>query len=439
MCAMPAPENSSKFCWAFTPIYPGFGSKKIALTKDRLANSVMGNYHRVALARAHMLYVLTEESSVAMKYRVCEFLWNLCLSWRINHVCEINNVLFHRYVAGLKERITWLESIVRSRCPDVDLDQGPDHTATSTSHVETVPSASRITPPGIESGAPKSPLEQRDWDERQRSASPNPQPEGLAHEIGLVSSSAGTDPRYIGPSSGYFFAKLVLTCARRAGQALGPSHRTNVEPNRSQLSMQRKLLQIPPTPLPPSIDYTFQVSKAYFETVHSQYPFLHQPSHIKLIEHVYTADVVDPNAAFQVHMVMAISATVLSRRFKVPLSGEGFCATAMKYFDQLYIENSLKGLQCLLLLLVYALNNPSMGLNVWYLNYQCIAALLDLGLQRDIKAGKNMSLLEQELRTRAFWVIYCLDRTLATITGRPIGLRDEACDFRVRRNTPPVT
>ncbi len=103
----------------------------------------------------------------------------------------------------------------------------------------------------------------------------------------------------------------------------------------------------------------------------------------------------------------------------------------MTYFDQVQLEGSLEGLQCLLLLQIYALHNPSLGLNVWYLSYQCIASVLDLGLQRDARAGKNLSLLTQEMRTRIFWSVYSLDRTLATIMGRPIGLRDEGCELRV--------
>jgi len=148
------------------------------------------------------------------------------------------------------------------------------------------------------------------------------------------------------------------------------------------------------------MDYAVKISEAYFETIHLQYPFLHQPLHMKLVEHVYAEPEPSAVAAFQVYMVLAIGATVLSRRLKVPLSGEGFCASATKYFDKFYIENSLKGLQSLLLLLVYTLYNSSLCLNVWYLNYQCIAALLDLGLQRDVRSGTTMSVLDQELRTR---------------------------------------
>ena len=149
------------------------------------------------------------------------------------------------------------------------------------------------------------------------------------------------------------------------------------------------------------------------------------------MEHMYESEKSRPVAAFQVYMVLAISTTLLSRRLKVPLSAEGYCITAMTYFNEIQVEASMEGLQCLLLVQIYAMNNPSAGLNMWYLNYQCIAAVLELGLQRDVRAGNRLSLLDQEMRTRTFWVVYSLDRTLATIMGRPIGLTDEACELRV--------
>lgn len=57
--------------------------------------------------------------------------------------------------------------------------------------------------------------------------------------------------------------------------------------------------------------------------------------------------------------------------------------------------------------------------------------VLDLGLQRDPPNTAPLSRFQREMRTRIFMVVYSLDRRLATMMGRPIGLRDEACDLRV--------
>ena len=38
---------------------------------------------------------------------------------------------------------------------------------------------------------------------------------------------------------------------------------------------------------------------------------------------------------------------------------------------------------------------------------------------------------EREMCTRLFRVVFSIDRIIATTLGRPLGLRDEACDVRV--------
>lgn len=141
-----------------------------------------------------------------------------------------------------------------------------------------------------------------------------------------------------------------------------------------------------------------------------------------------------PLDMFHVFMVLAISALDLSRQFKVHLPVEGSYTAAMKHVDYVCGENSIDGLQSLLLLIVYALHNPSCGLNIWTLNYQCLASVIGLGLQRDIRASPafQISLVEQKMRTRIFWVAYTFDRVICTMMDRKIGLRDEACELRVR-------
>lgn len=141
----------------------------------------------------------------------------------------------------------------------------------------------------------------------------------------------------------------------------------------------------------------------------------------------------NPADAFHVYMLLAIAASDLSRRFRIPLPAEGYYTAATQYFERACADGSLEGLQSLLLLMVYGLHNPSCDINVWSLNYQCLGSLIDLGLQRDVRASSTFSIsfLEQEMRTRIFWVVYSFDRTLGTMMGRPIGVRDEACELRV--------
>jgi hypothetical protein len=250
----------------------------------------------------------------------------------------------------------------------------------------------------------------------------------LSHQVGLVSLSAGVDPKYIGSSSGYFFTQLLGSNNTGYDSRLGQSQNMRQQQERE---IAIKAFQDTPLGLPATENLTKQLSEAYFDTIHLQYPFLHKPTHERLIRETLKHDAQDEIATFQVTMVLSISALILSRRSHVELPSAGWCAAAVKRFSSLHVENSMRGLQCLLLLMIYAIHSPSSHFNAWSINYQCIAMVIDLGLQREPSRGSSLSLLQREMRTRIFWVVYSLDRKLSTMMGRPIGLRDEACDLRV--------
>ncbi|GAB1199143.1 hypothetical protein APSETT444_008488 [Aspergillus pseudonomiae] len=339
----------------------------------------------------------------------------------------------------MEKRIQWLESLVKENCPNADLDeQSRDNLVQEEEpvliedHEETsILSPQRELAPSEEQGSRQS---------RQQYQSGPPHPlrslsrmeSRQAHEIGLVSLSPGGEPRYIGPSSGYFFANLVFSSAGRHQKRRNAANDSIGLLSGESTALAAEILHTPAS-LPPRRETAVELSAKYFESIHIMYPFLHQPSHMSYIDQMYSSEEVSPVVAFQVYMVMAIAATDLSRRSKVRLPAEGYYATAMQHFSNMSPDGTLGGLQSLLLLMVYGFHNPSCGINIWNLNYQCLASLIDLGLQRDIRntPSLKMSLLEQEMRTRVFWVVYTFDRTIGTMMGRPVGIRDEACDLRL--------
>lgn len=82
-------------------------------------------------------------------------------------------------------------------------------------------------------------------------------------------------------------------------------------------------------------------------------------------------------------MVMAIAALDLPCQCKVHLPVESYYTAAMKHIEYICRDSSIAGLQCLLLLMVYTPHNPLCDLYIWNLNYQCLASVIDLGLQCD--------------------------------------------------------
>ncbi|KAJ5551788.1 hypothetical protein N7535_000271 [Penicillium sp. DV-2018c] len=335
------------------------------------------------------------------------------------------------YIANLQKRVQWLESLLKEHDPTIQLEEGPQVDPSDVPQFESTdectqlessilgpPHTGRLLTPNHEQPVPAD-------------AQPTRAQSRPAHEIGLVSLSSDEAPRYIGPSSGYFLANLIFS---NAGRRTGPSKGSDI--SKQPISLSPGLFNSP-APLPSRKEDAMELTSKYFSSVHLVYPFLHQPTHLARLEKLYideaTPDAVD---AFHVYMVLAISASDLSRRFRIPLRAEGYYTAATRYFEHACAGGSLDGLQCLLLLMVYGVHNPSCNINIWSLNYQCLGALIDLGLQRDVRASPKfpISFLEQEMRTRIFWVVYSFDRTLGTMMGRPIGVRDEACELRLPLN-----
>lgn len=321
----------------------------------------------------------------------------------------------------------WLESLVKENNPTIRLEDGPQIEAPEIPQLEFTEQDTRL-----ESGIPEN--------VRTRSVAPSHEQPGPAdgqpsrthstpaHEIGLVSLPSGGQPRYIGPSSGYFLANIIFSSA---GRRTSPPRSHGLANQPMPLSSE---FFNRPAPLPSREEDAVHITSEYFLSVHILYPFLHEHSHMARLNKFYDNEASpDPVDAFHVYMVLAISASDLSRRSKIPLPADGYYTAATRYFENICTEGSLEGLQCLLLLMVYGLHNPSCDINIWSLNYQCLGALIDLGLQRDISASPTFrtSFWEQEMRTRVFWVVYGFDRTLGTMMGRPIGIRDEACELRV--------
>ncbi|KAI5917020.1 fungal-specific transcription factor domain-containing protein [Camillea tinctor] len=356
-----------------------------------------------------------------------------------------SRTLPREYLNSLTGRIKWLESIIRHRCPDIDLENTGPSISQGVSELEgaiLVNTNDRPTTPyqfrtQAGNGAtnargfqtPTRDVNLHDDTITQPSSTPNlPSNTGLSHEIGLVSLGVNQDPRYIGPSSGFVLSKLMLAASNRTGKVLRPydSSSSPIAPYLGELVVENQ------APISIGKHQAIKLCQTYFDIIHVQYPFLHQQQFFQSLTRFYDDENRDETMGFQVYMVLAISATIASRLYKVPLSGERYYMSAMKYFNKMPIEGSFNGLQCLLLLLVFAMHSPSVKLNLWYMNYQCIASVLDLGLQREITTSNTgISKLDQEMRTRMFWVVYTLDRTIATMMGRPIGLRDEACDLRL--------
>ncbi|KAH8201924.1 hypothetical protein TruAng_003916 [Truncatella angustata] len=317
------------------------------------------------------------------------------------------------HITGLQKRVAWLESIIRSRCPDVDLSRDTPDIVCETEAVSARPLSPHLA---NGQGVPEIPLgghsSRENTSERpllrqnpsgvisleqtapgSRQSDLGQETEGWAtstHQIGLIALGSGQDPRYIGPSSGYFLARVLLQSSEQVGNTDTRENLTQSTKSPFPCELVESMLGPLPMPSKESAKY---LSASYFDLIHIQFPILHQPTFMVMLDQMYTPMDPDPVVAFQVFMVLAIGASASSRRSRPGILGDSYGITAMKHFDQINVQNSLQGLQCLLLMSIYAMHNPSARFNIW---------------------------------------------TIATTMGRPIGLRDEACELRLPQNISDI-
>ncbi|KAM3525961.1 hypothetical protein MY4038_007038 [Beauveria bassiana] len=216
-------------------------------------------------------------------------------------------------ISSLKSRIAWLESIVRQRCPDVNLETGQPQQSINPAMLDmstlepnngintnVADAPQTITEPDIISQLPRPALEQVLTG---NSAS--------AHEIGMLSLGASQDSRYIGPSSGYFLARVMLSKGR------DPISGTDMQNIDTDIPGELIESCTGPLPLPPK-RLAQRMCDAFFEFIHPQYPILHYQTTLDAVKHIYQNDNVAPVITFQVFMVLAIGAIALSMRSKLP-------------------------------------------------------------------------------------------------------------------------
>lgn len=373
----------------------------------------------------------------------------------------------HRLAEQLQSRIEWLEALVRSHVPDVSLDPAVIPPAPSRGQSRTVSSsisasetANQVTSNDGSAHGPsehsKSSSDQNIIERAQSSSTPATTITGsqigpeqpLTHEVGLLSlANAASDPKYLGPSSGVSFARLIYAAASQS-QGLPSDWRTArqgssvVVERASGGGASDAVVSEAPKCVPlPQIQDMHRFIDAYFNEFQHSYPFLQEDWIDQVLEEKYatTSDVpqfpvnnsdIDMAILF---LVAALGAKALEAGVHIDLNSSNYLSSAMAHVAGLTLHDSVQGVQVMLLLVLAGFSFQG-GLNAWFLTHTIIASCLDLGLQRKTPMNKSAddprrNAVEEDVRAGVFWSAYSLDRTLCTILGRPLTLRDEALDI----------
>lgn len=155
-----------------------------------------------------------------------------------------------------------------------------------------------------------------------------------------------------------------------------------------------------------------------------------------------------PVLAFIMFMVLNIAAIVRVRARVHTLSPESFYVAALHFSQDCFSHLSLNTIQALMVLLIHCLLIPAEA-NVWTLTHLAMAHCVELGVHRDQPQGIHYEWDHQQLRRSIFYTIYSLDRfcaplqcsltynadpsdrSISSIQGRPLGLRDETFDMGI--------
>jgi len=209
----------------------------------------------------------------------------------------------------------------------------------------------------------------------------------IVHEVGLLSLGNTQDPKYLGPSSGVTFARLIYENVPQS-QGLPLSH-TRPEDHRSfgLAGHQNGHDDIPQVKLPPRAEYQ-QYAEAYF-AMSTFYPFILQDEfhllfgQVSQYSHTSTWSCRLPLtvALAQVYLVLSLGARFLEYKLGNGFPSQELFGKAMECVSKMKPYESIEGVQVLLLLAQHSLFCPE-GLNAWYLVHTIIASCLDLGLQR---------------------------------------------------------
>ncbi|KAI9751894.1 MAG: hypothetical protein M4579_005851 [Chaenotheca gracillima] len=225
---------------------------------------------------------------------------------------------------------------------------------------------------------------------------------------------------------------VAMTGKSRSSLGLGddgehgsPQWTYNLDDFELEVPHQLNKLDLPPR------DIADQMANAYFETVHPSFPLLLKRSFYETYEQSYQPygqPITDQNRA-TINLVLALGAKYLVCRNAGICDDRDhlalFCRArslslengAMWHAADLH-QTQVAGLATLYLIAAGHINRA------WFMSGLAIRYAQGLGLHLRTDS-KHLTDVEVELRVRAWWTIYSLERLLGVMTGRPSSIHEQ--------------
>lgn len=170
----------------------------------------------------------------------------------------------------------------------------------------------------------------------------------------------------------------------------------------------------------------------FFDRMHTRWPILDRQEYSALFEKQYEKGVLSIIQRSIMHLIYAISARFLQLTGKsCGVDHERHLIAAIEPMDYILEQHNLATVQFLLLLAVHGQRSPY-GAGAWSQVRYAVSLCIELGLHRERKAASaRKEARDNEIRRRAFWACYSLDRGTSVVLGRAFAIADRDINVEV--------
>ncbi|KAF5550745.1 pyrimidine pathway regulatory 1 [Fusarium mexicanum] len=383
------------------------------------------------------------------------------------------------FVSAARERIRWLEDIIKERLPDVDLRSGPQvdpsSDPTAPAQDERIPEDADIS---ISSVLPVSTISRKRSAEASGHSDQDESFPERAHSVavnlGMLSLNIDSPQKhYLGSSSGLLFTNLIGASPpsvestpqgpqgdKYAGELEWSDDVVAQDQNRKYYQELYNLLKQEL----PSKHNALVLIHTYIRWIHPDFPFLEPISLFSAVEAIYpcldgilecdisshgwpanmppfrwNGRVIVPGVsneegvtfsavAFILFMVLNIGALVKVRSRNYDFPPQRFYRAALHFSKEAFAHITLSSIQSLMMLVMHGMLTPA-EVNLWTLVHLGLAYCVETGIHREQgQSSPEGSAIQQGA---ALWRRANGNRSLSSIQGRPLGFRDETFDIKI--------
>ncbi|KAJ6442613.1 fungal specific transcription factor [Purpureocillium lavendulum] len=238
--------------------------------------------------------------------------------------------------------------------------------------------------------------------------------DALAQEVSFLSTSAGGDRLFLGPTSGILFASLVKAGVLEgdSGAAATPSRLDPFGPGAEDCVDD----SLPPEQLARGL------VDAYLAHDHLAYPFLHPGAIRAAVDCTYSGGTARTHAfdSFMFNMILAIASTQASKlNWQAFPDANTHHQRAAKYLNAVLCGGGLRALQAMLLLCQFQLTSSTRdaSASLWHIVGISARMCFELGLHREAMyrvaphgSAETADFEGSNVRRTCFWCVFALDR-----------------------------